>query len=50
MLYLDIFFKNIFIKKFIIKKKLIGLDKSDLKKKLFQQSFSENTIFKVIRD
>lgn len=38
------------LKKFIIKKKLIGLDKSDLKKKLFQQSFSENTIFKVIRD
>ena len=38
------------LKKFIIKKKLNGLDKSDLKKKLYQQSFSENAIFKVIKD
>jgi SOS response regulatory protein OraA/RecX len=38
------------LKKFIIKKKLNGLDRSDLIRKLYQQSFSENAIFKVIKD
>jgi len=35
---------------YIVKKKLDDLDESDLKKKLYQQSFSENSIFRVIKD
>ena len=38
------------LKQYIVKKKLDGLDVSDLKKKLYQQSFSENSIFRVIKD
>ena len=38
------------LKKYIIKKKLDKLEESDLKKKLYQQSFSENSIFRVIKD
>jgi len=38
------------LKKYIIKKKLGSLEESDLKKKLYQQSFSENSIFRVIKD
>ena len=38
------------LKKYIVKKKLAKLEESDLKKKLYQQSFSENSIFKVIND
>jgi len=38
------------LKKYIVKKKLDDLDESDLKKKLYQQSFSENSIFRVIKD
>jgi hypothetical protein len=38
------------IKKYIIKKKLKGLEATTLKKKLYQQYFSENSIFKVIKD
>ena len=38
------------LKKYIIKKKLDNLEELDLKKKLYQQSFSENSIFKVIKD
>ena len=38
------------LKKYIIKKKLVNLEESDLKKKLYQQSFSENSIFRVIKD
>ena len=38
------------LKKYIIKKKLGNLEESDLKKKLYQQSFSENSIFRVIKD
>ena len=36
------------LKKYIIKKNLFNLEESDLKKKLYQQSFNENSIFKVI--
>ncbi len=36
------------LKKYIIKKNLVNLEESDLKKKLYQQSFNENSIFKVI--
>ena len=38
------------LKQYIVKKKLDNLDESDLKKKLYQQSFSENSIFRVIKD
>ena len=38
------------LKKYIVKKKLANLEESDLKKKLYQQSFSENSIFRVIKD
>ena len=38
------------LKQYIVKKKIADLDESDLKKKLYQQSFSENSIFKVIKD
>ena len=38
------------LKKYIIKKKLGNLEKTDLKKKLYKQSFSENSIFRVIKD
>ncbi len=38
------------LKKYIIKKKLGNLEEIDLKKKLYQQSFSENSIFRVIKD
>lgn len=38
------------LKKYIIKKKLGNLEELDLKKKLYQQSFSENSIFRVIKD
>ena len=38
------------LKKFIIRKKLSELETDELKKKLYQQSFSENSIYKLIRD
>ena len=38
------------LKKYIIKKKLGKLEEPDLKKKLYQQSFSENSIFRVIKE
>ena len=38
------------LKKYIIKKKLGNLKELDLKKKLYQQSFSYNSIFRVIKD
>ena len=38
------------LKKYIIKKKLANLEEPNLKKKLYQQSFSENSIFRVIKD
>ena len=38
------------LKQYIVKKKLAGLEESELKKKLYQQSFSENSIFRVIKD
>ena len=38
------------LKKYIVKKKLGNLEESILKKKLYQQSFSENSIFRVIND
>ena len=38
------------LKKYIIKKKLGNLEKPNLKKKLYQQSFSENSIFKLMKD
>ena len=38
------------LKKYIVKKKISELEESNLKKKLYQQSFSENSIFKVIED
>ena len=38
------------LKKYIIKKKLGNLKELDLKKKLYQQSFSENSIFIVIKE
>ena len=38
------------LKRFILRKKLSKLESSELKKKLYQQSFSENSIYKVIRD
>ena len=38
------------LKKYIVKKKLTNLEELDLKKKLYKQSFSENSIFRVIKD
>ena len=38
------------LKQYIVKKKISNLDENDLKKKLYQQSFSENSIFRVIKD
>ena len=38
------------LKRFIIRKKLLKLETSELKKKLYQQNFSDNSIYKVIRD
>ena len=38
------------LKKYITKKKLGNLEDLDLKKKLYQQSFSESSIFRVIKD
>ena len=38
------------LKQYIFKKKLVDLDKSVLKKKLYQQCFSESSIFRVIKD
>ena len=38
------------LKKYIVKKKIADLEESDLKKKLYQQSFSENSIFRIIKD
>jgi len=38
------------LRQYIIKKKLSNLEEPDLKKKLYQQSFSENSIFRVIKD
>ena len=38
------------LKRFILRKKLSNLENSELKKKLYKQSFSENSIYKVIRD
>ena len=38
------------LKRFILRKKLSRLETSELKKKLYQQSFSENSIYKVVKD
>ena len=38
------------LKKFIIRKKLSKLETDELKKKLYQQNFSDNSIYKVVRD
>ena len=38
------------LRQYIVKKKLGNLGESDLKKKLYQQNFSENSIFRVIKD
>ena len=38
------------LKKYIIKKNLIKLKETDLKKKLYQQRFSEKSIFRVIKN
>ena len=38
------------LKKYIVKKKLEDIDKVELKKKLYQQSFSENSIYKIIKE
>ena len=38
------------LKRFILRKKLSNLETTELKKKLYQNSFSENSIYKVIRD
>ena len=38
------------LKKYIMKKRLGNLEEFDLKKKLYQQSFSENSVFRVIKD
>ena len=38
------------LKKYIEKKKLNKLDSASLKKKLYQQSFSESSIYRVIKD
>jgi len=38
------------LKEYVIRKKLSKLDSFELKKKLFQQSFSENSIYKLIKE
>ena len=38
------------LKKYIERKKLNNLDNVSLKKKLYQQTFSEGSIYKVIKD
>ena len=38
------------LKKYIVKKKLENIDKVELKKKLYKQSFSENSIYKIIKE
>jgi SOS response regulatory protein OraA/RecX len=38
------------LKQYIVKKKLTELEEPELKRKLYQQSFSENSIFRVIKD
>ena len=38
------------LQKYIERKKLSKLDKVDLKKKIYQQSFSENSIYKVMKE
>ena len=38
------------LKKYIIKKKLGNLEETDLIKKLYQQRFSENSIFRTMKD
>lgn len=38
------------LKKYIQKKKLENLEANELKKKLFRQSFSENSIYKIIKE
>ena len=38
------------LKQYIIKKNLVNLEETNLKKKLYQQSFSENSIFRVIKN
>ena len=41
--------KNI-LKKYIKKKQLEDLEVSELKKKLYQQSFSESSIYKILKE
>ena len=38
------------LKKFMEKKKIISLETNELKKKLYQQSFSENSIYKIFKN
>ena len=38
------------LQKYIERKKLSKLDKVNLKKKIYQQSFSENSIYKVMKE
>ena len=38
------------LKQYIIKKKLSDLEETELKKKLYLQSFSENSIYKIIKE
>tara|TARA_B100000965_G_scaffold398808_1_gene417544 strand:- start:843 stop:1334 length:492 start_codon:yes stop_codon:yes gene_type:complete len=38
------------LKEYITRKKLSKLDSFELKKKLYQQSFSENSIYKVVKE
>ena len=38
------------LKKYIQKKKLENLEVADLKKKLYQQSFAENSIYSIIKE
>ena len=38
------------LKKYIQKKKIRDLEKNELKKKLYQQSFSESSIYKIIKE
>jgi SOS response regulatory protein OraA/RecX len=38
------------LKKYIQKKKIGSLEVSQLKKKLYQQSFNENSIYKIINE
>ena len=38
------------LKKYIQKKKLGNLEVNELKKKLYQQSFSENSIYKLLKE